>query len=305
MRKVALVVAAGCLLATSAFAHTPPGEVINAVKFPAGNEPTIDGDCSDWDAVPGDSYWVFADAFIPAGEGDSYRHPVEGLEKGDMDQSSFSPILRGGWSEHTNDFYYCHSVFDDAHTIDRAGDFDWYEDDGVESFFRFRHISPEEATALGTEGFGTYLGFNFSVPQSAAGPLWHVIGLCVGCEWLTEEETELHNLQWSFDGEEFGQSTYHYEHRVHPFDGKQNDLEGAPENFEYQTLEDNQIIHYSIAFFDDDAHREDGRGGQWIIGGATGPENDWLMEPLNPNITWPDAMTAVESESWGRIKAQY
>jgi hypothetical protein len=302
MRKVALMFAMGILVASSAiFAHDPADEVNNIVKFPAGQEPTIDGDCSDWDAVPADQYWIFTDALFPLGE----RHPTAGLSRGENDASSFATTYRVGWSESTNDIYYCNSVFDDIHTIDRPGDFDWYEDDSNEYFWRFRHLSAEEASDLSGEGFGTYLGFNYAVPQSAAGPLWHIIGLCVGCEWLTEEETELHHLQWDFEGEPFGESTYHYEHRVHPFDGKQNDLDGAPENFEYQTLEDNQIIHITFATNDDDADREDGRGGAWSTGDCCSPTNDWLLEPLNPNISWPDAPTSVESESWGRIKAQY
>ena len=32
----------------SAWAHNPPDEVRYAVQFPAGEEPVIDGDCSDW-----------------------------------------------------------------------------------------------------------------------------------------------------------------------------------------------------------------------------------------------------------------
>ena len=55
MRKVLSMVAASILVLSSAvFAHEPADEVYNVVKFPTGLAPTIDADCSDWDAVPGD-----------------------------------------------------------------------------------------------------------------------------------------------------------------------------------------------------------------------------------------------------------
>jgi hypothetical protein len=301
MRKVALLFSAGIILASSAiFAHEPVDEVYNVVKFPAGLAPTIDANCSDWDAVPGDQYWIFTDSLFPLGD----RHPTEGMGRGENDASSFQTTYRVGWSEDTNNLYYCNSVFDDIHTIDRPGDFDWYEDDSNEYFFNIRHISQDEVSALSAENFGTYLGFNYAVPQSQAGPLWMIIGICVGCEWI-EKDTELHTLEWSFEGEEFGESTYTYEHRVAPFDGRPLDVDGSPEVLEYVTLTDGQTVHISFNTNDDDGDREDGRGGLWSTGHCCAPYTDFFLEPHNPGINWPDAPTSVESQSWGRIKAQY
>jgi hypothetical protein len=303
MRKVGLMVAAASLVAASAiFAHAPNGETHNVVKFPAGRAPTIDADCSDWGAVPGDQYWILTDELYPLGD----RHPTAGMARGENDASSFATTYRLGWSSDTNNLYYCNTVFDDVHTIDRPGDFDWYEDDSNEYFFNIRHLSTEEVAALSGENFSTYLGFNYSVPVSAAGPLWMINGICVGCEWI-ESDTELHTLAWSFTGEEFGESTYTYEQRVAAYDGRPTDVDGAPEVLVYQTLADNQVVHITLVTNDDDGDREDGRGGQWSTddGCACAPYGDFLLEPLNPGIDWGATPTAVENQSWGRIKAQY
>lgn len=311
MRKVALMLLVGIFAISSAvFAHDPPGEVNTAVKFPAGLEPTIDGSCADWDAVPGDQYWVFGDAMFPRGD----RHPTEGLERGEMDASSFAVTYRFGWSEATNALYYCDEVFDDVHVIDRPDSYDWYADDSNEYFLCVPHLSEDEVRATNEENWAEYVGYNYAVPKAASGDFWMVIGICIGCDWiLGDTPNPLHHLQWDFEGEEFGESTYTYEHRMNAFIGRPLGLgeDITFDDMEFTTLADGQIVHFTRFTNDDDALREDGRGGLWSQGTPGGPGGTWLghmdhlLEPVNPNINWPDAPTAVESQSWGRIKAQY
>jgi len=312
MRKFALMLVVGILAVSSAvLAHDPPGETTIAVKFPAGLEPTIDGDCSDWGAVPGDQYWTFSDAFYPHGD----RHPSEGLGRGDMDASNFSVTARFGWSETANNLYYCDTVFDDKHVIDRPDSYDWYADDSQEYFLSVPHLSEDEVRASNSdENYAVYVGYNYAVPKAASGDFWMVIGICIGCDWiLGDVPNPLHHLSWSYDGAEYGESTYTYEHRMSPFVGRELGLgeDITFDDMDYTTLEDGQTVHFTRFLNDDDADREDGRGGSWATGSPGGPGGTWLghldhlLEPANPNINWPDAPTSVESASWGQIKAQY
>lgn len=311
MRKFAVMLAAGILVVSSAvLAHDPPGEQTIAVKFPPGNEPIIDGSCEDWGAVPGDQYWTFSDQFYPQGD----RHPVEGLGRGDMDASSFGITARFGWSQSTNALYYCDEVFDDVHVIDRPDSYDWYADDSQEYFLSVPHLSEDEIRATNDEGYAEYVGYNYAVPKAASGDFWMVIGICIGCDWiLGDTPNPLHYLQWDFDGEEFGESTYTYEHQMNAFVGRPTGLgeDITFDDMDFTTLSDGDIVHFTRFNNDDDATREDGRGGSWSTGSPGGPGGTWLghhdhlLESNNPNITWPDARTSVESQSWGRIKAQY
>ena len=50
------------------------------------------------------------------------------------------------------------------------------------------------------------------------------------------------------------------------------------------------------------------REAQWSTaanGGNARALTDVLLAPLDPGITWPEGSTAVEAQSWGRIKAQF
>ena len=51
-RLLTLVLSLG--LASAAFAHAPEGVVHQAFQWPAGTEPTLDGDLSEWEIVPDD-----------------------------------------------------------------------------------------------------------------------------------------------------------------------------------------------------------------------------------------------------------
>ena len=302
MRKVALMLLVGVMaVSTAVLAHDPPDELQIAVQFPAGNEPIIDGDCSDWDAIiPGEQYYVLSDLFFP------FRD--ETLARGDMDPSDFNATVRVGWSASTQSIYYCNSIFDDVHTIDRADSWDWYADDSNEYFFNSYHRSEQEVRDINATGIATYWGFNYAVPKSAAGDTWMIIGPCLACEWTTNNNAQ-HTLAWDFDGEEYGESTYHYEHQS-------RFLESYTTGIENYTMDDmnfrddmaeGMTVHATFFINDDDGENESGDpSNTWTT--ASGLVGTWLgagdyyLEELNPDLNFP---TAVESQSWGRIKAQF
>jgi hypothetical protein len=308
MRKVALMLAVGVMAASTAvLAHDPPDELNIAVQFPEGNEPTIDGDCSEWDAViPAEQYYVLSDKMYPVGS----RHAVEGLARGEMDASSLTTTIRVGWSATTQMLYYCNSVFDDVHVIDRADSYDWYADDSNEYFFNAYHRSEQEVRDLIATGVATYWGFNYAVPKSAAGDTWMVISPCNACEWTVNDNAQ-HRLRWAFTGEEFGEGTYSYEHQSRMLENYATGLEAytmADMNFRNDVTE-GETIHATFFINDDDAAREDGNPASWstgsgLVGGTWLGMGDYYLEEINPDLPWGEG-TAVESQSWGRIKAQF
>ena len=305
MRKIRMIAIGVIAVSTAVWAHDPPGEVRNAVQFPPGLEPTIDGDCSDWAAVPGDQYWMFTEDLYPLGE----FHPSDGLGRGENDASSFQTTYRVGWSASTGQLYYCNSVFDDVHNIDRPDSYDWYLDDSNEYFFTTRHLSEQEVRDLLETNVAAYWGFNYALPKLPEGGFWMVIGMCIGCEWLDNGDNEWYTLVHGFEGEEFGESTYHYEHRIQPIDSWTTGLgeDFGPDDITAATINEGQIVHITFGTNDDDGVD---RGGHWssgsgLVGGTWLGQGDYLLEPINPSISWPDVDTSVESESWGRIQAQF
>ena len=66
-------------------------------------------------------------------------------------------------------------------------------------------------------------------------------------------------------------------------------------------------VHITFGTNDDDGVE---RGGHWssgsgLVGGTWLGQGDYFLEPINPSINWPEVSTSGQSESWGRIKAQF
>ena len=300
MRKQALMLAVGIMAVSSvAMAHDPPDEIEIAVQFPAGSEPTIDGSCAEWDAViPAAEYYLLGDAFY---DGDAAR--------GTMDPSSLTLTTRVGWSAATQKLYYCQTAFDDVHVVDRADSYDWYDDDGAEPMFVALHLSDQGIRDhRESEGVNPQWGFNYAVPKAASGDTWMVISPCLACEWSLNNN-EQHTFVWDFTGEEFGESTYTYEHEMRILDHYPAGLDSYDDYSTFvwrEDVSDGEIIHGTFRNNDDDG--TDVPIDRWHTGslglGAFGL-GDWYLEELRDDLPWADAATSVESQSWGRIKAQY
>lgn len=304
MRKVAVMLAVGVIAASSAvLAHDPVDEIWTAVQFPAGSEPTIDGNCGEWDSViPGDQYYLLSESFYD-----------EDLARGEMNPSDLTITTRMGWSANTEMFYYCQSVFDDVHVIDRADSYDWYDDDGAEHMWVALHMGEQELRDFReTEGINPQWGVNFAVPKSSTGDTWMVVSPCNACDW-SNNHNEQHSLEWSFDGEEFGESTYHYEHQMRFLDFYPAGLDyaevGGYSEHVWKNMNDGDIIHTTWRNNDDDGEEEGGgptdRWNTGVLGVGGFGMGDTYLEEHNPDLPWGDMMTSVESQSWGRIKAQF
>ncbi len=291
----------------SAVAHEPPGEFFLAVQFPDSNVPSIDGDDSDWAAVPLDVYAIQSDKLFSV-----HGFAGDDVPRGGMDPNSMNIRHLLGWNDASNELYVTTRVFDNKHTISRQDlGFYWW-DDSIEIEFNPRHDylpMPEDER--------THHKYSFAFPplDGNSGPhlqtaatssnSGEVMGdLANGSEW--------YECQYSFEGEEYGEGTYTYEFRTIAIDSYPRPQDtGAnitPDQVITHDLTAGEIIGFSIfvSDVDESAGDADNRVGMW----ATTPTScchssqDLLISPADPDIDW-GAATAVEEQSWGRIKAQY
>ena len=138
-----------------------------------------------------------------------------------------------------------------------------------------------------------------------AGPVEIELQLAVlvdGTEWV--------DFGWGFDGEQFGESTYRYELAITPITSLPNDASATPDQAVVFDLGENEIIHTSITVGDfDEACTEcvlESYQGFWTMSPemcCTGT-NDVVLAEMEPSLA-SAASTAVESVSWGQIKAAY
>ena len=103
----------GLVSAGPAAAHLPEGITYNLFQWPAGLEPTLDGDLSEWDIVPED-YVVPFEAHCDWRTGKSFE----------SDESSLSFRNIAAWSQGTNRIYLMQERFDnfwDRNGVGTAG----------------------------------------------------------------------------------------------------------------------------------------------------------------------------------------
>ena len=133
-------------------------------------------------------------------------------------------IYRVGWSAHTGQLYHCNKIYDDRHVIDRSDPNEWWTDDGSACFLNIRDLSEQQVGDLAKDGTNTNWSFSYALPGLPdADANWMFNDLCIGCEWLDGEwpdraDSEWHTLEYTFAGDEFGESAYWYEHRIQPID---------------------------------------------------------------------------------------
>ena len=301
------------VFAVVAGAHEPPGEITLAVNFPPGNEPVADGDPSEWDIIPRGPYAITSDELFSHFGLEQRERDGATLARGEMDLSSLDTEYILGWSDSKDRVYYVMRVFDDVHVTRRQELGRFFFDDAIETFFLFNHISGEEVRALNDDGFNSSIELTFAVPPIEDS--WQ-FPFCRACtDWLYSGG-EFFTFGWSFEGDEFGESTYYYELDLGAYLGYPAGLgdELTVADVVSTTLNEGDIIHYTISLGDVDGGEgirtdETGdlrAGGYWSTtsGGDASwlGQHDLLLSPADDTIDFP---TAVESDSWGRIKAQF
>ena len=279
----------------SVLGHYPEGVAYRAFQFPDHLVPTIDGDLRDWEVV-GDSYAILTGQFH-----DLISPKVKASDSGD-----FSARLMVGWNKAMNRLYIAAQVRDDIHQIDRpAGNATvLFQDDAMELFIdadhsggqfaNFTELSHEEQRRRnGSEAnhfvlAGPSPDEDFFVNVSAAA-------------WYALSDGPYTRAAVEFIGILGGEGVTNYEVMLLPFD--RVDINAVFQSEEH-LLREGEILGFNVEFNDLDAHSElfDAK---WSLSGQHNSYRfsdrftDLILMPLEGTFQ----RTAVESRSWGRLKA--
>ena len=302
MRKLTKLGLAAVLvtgLSTSAFGHAPAGELYFAVQFPDGLVPTMDGDLSDWDVVPIDPYTIRNDRlYSPVAD-------IQPVGRGEIDVSDINIRHVMGWNESMNKLYVMSEVFDNVHNLDRENPSAFWQDDAWEVEVNPDHTPTEEHNV--EDEPANNFSYKWAVPPvEGAYQFYRPVS---ALEWLVDG-SEWVDFGWSYDGEQFGESTYYYELAITPIESLPNDASATPDQAVVFDLAENEIIHLSITVGDfDEACTEcalESYQGFWTMSPemcCTGT-NDVVLAEMEASMD--DASpTAVEDVSWGQIKSAY
>ncbi len=295
MRRLLSILTLAALATSGAWAHSPEGEFLFAVQFPDANVPTVDGDLSDWEVVPQIPYEYGNDMYSDSAFGSGNR--------GEIDVSDLSVRQIVGWNDNNNRLYLMAEVFDNVHNSDREDPGQFWTDDAWEIYIAPTH--PDDVTggpyAAGNGGI-TKQSFNFAMPP--VGGNWGQN--LPDFEWRVDPfNDDTWKMEYTFTGEEFGESTYYYEMWIQPLDFIPDD--GDREAAEETDLFEGQVIAMSWTFGDFD---EPGTvyQGFWSVSpeSCCQATNDMVMSEADDSIDWGTQMrSAVEGDSWGRIKSQF
>ncbi|NKB71361.1 MAG: hypothetical protein GKR89_30165 [Candidatus Latescibacteria bacterium] len=288
-----LVVVLVLSLASMVAAHEPPGELFFLYQFPDQGVPTIDGDHSDWDVVPDAPYVI---------DGTRLFDPAQFQEagRGEFDISDINILHRMGWNENFNKLYLASRVFDNIHNVDRDDPARHWDDDNWEVEINPDHSARADQLLEGEPV--NNISYKWVVPPVEG--VYQSIEPIGDLAWLSDG-TDYVSFGWSFEGEQFGESTYFYELSLTPIDALPRE-NATPGNTVFHDLEEEQIVHISVTHGDIDAPQsEHAYNGFW----STSPvsccrgEEDFVPAPFEPGVENDPDFTAVESVSWGQIKA--
>ena len=302
------------VFAVAVGAHEPAGVIYAAVHFPPGNESLADGNPSEWDVVPDDQYGIQDSDLYPLHGLHAIEQAGGSLGQGEMDRASLALQYKVGWSDAKNRAYYYMRVFDDEHVVRRQELRCFYWDDAIETFFAFGHFSLDDMSAKRDEGLRISFEYTFVVPPLEDS--WE-FAWSRDLEWVTSG-SKWYTFGWSFDGDQLGESTYHYELSALAVSEVPN-ADANPEDVVETDLNEGDILHFTLSlgdadgndgFRDTDAGEGDLRiGGYWSTAttpaGSGAALSDLLLAPIDGEIPWPTPRTSVEATSWGRIKAQF
>jgi hypothetical protein len=290
--SVLFILALVLSLPSLAAAHDPPGELFFLVQFPDDRVPTVDGDHSDWNIVPDNPYTVRSDKlFDPA--------QFQAAGRGEFDPSDVNVRHRLGWNDSQNKIYFATEIFDNIHNTDREDPARHWNDDNWEVGVNPDHTPSEEHSRNVDDIPINDFFYKWVVPP--VGGIYQSLEPIGDLEWL-QDGTEYVQFGWSFTGEQFGESTYFYELSVIPIWALPRE-NATPENTDFMDLEENDVIHISIAMGDIDNAND--YQGFWTFTAESSNTSvsDFVAAPLDPNLG--EGGTAVEGTTWGAIKAGF
>lgn len=304
LQRICLAVALAAASTTAVAAHEPPGEVYFAFQFPLNAVPTIDGDLTDWDIVPRDVFEISLD------NGD-----IQETVRGDAgsDLSDFNARNLVAWNEQTNRVYSMADVVDNVLNNNRDDpttynfDDDWHfvidADHSGGDMYADEWVELEESERR--ELFYT-TGQLYQIHVPPIDGYWAFMYI-EPTNWLTTGRElpfpDMLQIGWNRTGETGGAGTYQYEIMATPFEHWDWD---GPDQSTIVDLEEGRIIHIGFLYkdYDMDDGRYDGSYDFPPVHNVWRNANlmaDFELLPVDEDL-FP---TAVESDTWGRIKAHY
>jgi hypothetical protein len=295
----------------AAMAHEPPGVTYYAFEFPNHAIPTIDGDLSDWDMVP-EAFWVTREA--------DFEETVVGNDtEVRLDDFNVSHIL--GWNNDANRLYVTADVYDDYFKRDKedpsgvdwddgfdfivdadhsGGDLwngDWHaeeHDDQIDLIFvsgqNYRYYTPP------LDGYYIFmLGRGFVGNDNF---------LTTGREIVAPSYLE---VGWTVDAELHGPGARTYEMMVTPWENMYRGEDGESRST-IVDLEAGKVLGIAYMFKDFDVPVE---GERYSASYDFPPLHDtWRNSSLLADfelLEVDDSLfpTAVETDTWGRIKSDF
>ena len=288
MRK--LVIAAGLMLAAgTCWAHLPVGKVFPAVQFPAGKTPSVDGNLVEWDVIPS-PYWITHEQLTETviGVGTAF----------DATDMALRAIV--GWSPETNKLYLMEDRFDNAIWVTTGWEpmeFEFDADHSGGMFNVWNDVTDQEQKDRLHGAQAQDYGFN------QGGPGLNHWGKA---QWITSPPYgEFAHTQTAPEG---GEGFFQAEYMVTGWDDL--DWHGAATSTMH-TLKQDAIVGLNLTIIDDDDLATAGYEGYWVLSGATDSYyqadllSDFQLAPVDSDINWGAQVTAVEDQSWGRIKATF
>ena len=300
-RKATLFAAVALFAATNvAQAHLPADETFGAFQWPTNKLPVLDGILTEWNALPAE-LWVNSNDF----------GTTQGIAE--VDPSDFFFRVAVGWNDELERIYFASERFDDVY--DRNGDsrddtfeFGWDTDHSAGDFWR--GDLTEEAEVWRNRGSQAQSG-HFAWPEAGDGEdqgnwFWFwMTALGPGARWASDEPFACCDDSYKIDGSMDGEATLFAEWYVTGFDDYNWEDVGAG----VHDLVEGEVIGIGMSVTDTDEVNADGDvafekfvlGGENLIFGDASFFSDYVLLGLDE-----DALaTAVENDSWGRIKAPY
>ena len=301
MKKIIIIATVlGLVLAsfTPSSAHQRTDRNWAAVQVPIDvdgiRDVVMDGDLGDWDNVPS-VFWVTQDDLVEV---------VTGTQ-GDPDPGNLAERIIVGWNPETNLVYVMEERFDDlwygtiADTNDKLelvldADHSGGQFQGVESI----DLDPERWAGAEAQDWQQ------SLHQEAQLWLWG------GGVWASVEPYA--GIRWNVEGEAGGPATLFQESWFTTFDDLPASSTGPDDpDLKIHDLEEGQVMGVGMAIQDDDNGPGNSYNGYWV---STGDINmyfhadslvDYVLLGFDANNWVSDSDTAVEEDSWARIKAGF
>lgn len=296
MKKLSSLLLAGALifsLSGTATAHDPPDFLGAVWAWPESALPVLDGDLGEWDILPPEFFITEADVV------QSDERPWNYV--GDLDPSSLSFRWALAYNDETDRIYYVFEKYDDIHRGSESIEGVIDADHSGGTFWSIEGMTDEEAQRQkGRHAQTHHWQFDEGFSEN-----WSWFWMTQG-DWYRDPEwsQQAHRVEGT-PGNNQEARTYAEWWQIYWDD---YNWTSAEESIIHDFQAD-QIIGVSVQVHDGDAEFTDDCNcwGRWTIGpnvesfGDADFLADFLLLPIDETVDFDD--TAVEEDSWGRIKA--